>query len=132
MVSKSVKTDAEWKELLTDEQYSVMRKAGTEPPFSGEYNANKEAGEYLCAGCSAVLFSSADKFNSGTGWPSFTAPSSETSVATDADTSLSMERLEALCAECNGHLGHIFTDGPAPIGMRYCINSVALKFVKSE
>ncbi len=132
MVSKNVKTDAEWKELLTDEQYHVLRKGGTEPPFSGEYNGNKEAGEYLCAGCSAPLFSSADKFNSGTGWPSFTAPSTETSVATDMDTSLYMERMEALCAECSGHLGHIFPDGPEPTGMRYCINSVSLKFVKNE
>jgi peptide-methionine (R)-S-oxide reductase len=132
VVSKSKKTDAEWQEVLTDDQFRVMRTRGTEPPFSGEYNDNKEAGEYLCAGCSLPLFSSVDKFNSGTGWPSFTAPSSETSIATDADTSLSMERTEALCANCDAHLGHIFPDGPEPTGMRYCINSVSLKFVKSE
>jgi peptide-methionine (R)-S-oxide reductase len=121
------KTDAEWKEILTPEQYRVLRQKGTERPFSGEYSRSKEKGTYVCAGCGNPLYSSDTKFDSGTGWPSFWAPLREDSVATEEDRSLWMNRTEVLCKRCGGHLGHVFEDGPKPTGLRYCMNSAALK-----
>ncbi|MCW2951302.1 MAG: methionine-R-sulfoxide reductase, partial [Conexibacter sp.] len=105
----------------------VLRKAGTEPPFSGDYVYNKASGDYRCAACAAVLFAADTKFESGTGWPSFTGPVEGGKVETERDRSLFMERTEVLCGSCGGHLGHVFDDGPAPAGQRYCINSAALQ-----
>jgi peptide-methionine (R)-S-oxide reductase len=126
--SKVVKSEQEWREQLTPAQYEVLRKAGTEPPFSGDYVYNKESGDYRCAACSAVLFSGDTKFESGTGWPSFTEPAVAESVELRPDNSLFMRRTEVLCRTCGGHLGHVFDDGPGPTGQRYCINSLALSF----
>ena len=121
------KTDAEWRAALTPEAYEVLRRKGTERAFSGAYwNAHGDA-EYLCAGCGAQLFSSEAKFDSGTGWPSFTAPADPGVVATETDSSHGMLRTEVTCRRCGGHLGHLFNDGPAPTGQRYCINSISLK-----
>ena len=125
---KIFKSDEEWKELLSPEQYHVLRKKGTERPFSGALLGNKDKGMYLCSGCGNPLFHSEAKFDSGTGWPSFFAPVSETSLESVLDTSLGMRRSEVICANCDGHLGHVFPDGPQPTGLRYCINSVSLKF----
>lgn len=120
--------DADWRQNLSPEQYRVLRQAGTEPPGSGELLHNKEPGGYRCAGCGAPLFDSEHKFDSGSGWPSFTAPASNADVAEVHDHSHGMERVEVRCAKCEGHLGHVFPDGPGPDGLRYCINSAALAF----
>lgn len=122
------KTDEEWRQQLTPQQYEVLRQKGTEPPFAGEYVYNKETGMYRCAGCGADLFRSDTKFESGTGWPSFTEPAVAESVETHNDTSHGMVRTEVVCRRCGGHLGHVFPDGPGPTGLRYCINSCSLAF----
>ncbi len=132
MTEKVRKTEEEWKQLLTPEQYAVCRQKGTERPFTGEYCGLKEAGTYLCVCCGAELFRSEGKFDSGTGWPSFFAPVSEENVRTEEDNSYFMRRTEVLCNRCDAHLGHVFPDGPRPTGLRYCINSVALKLKKEE
>jgi peptide-methionine (R)-S-oxide reductase len=124
---KVQKTDAEWRQQLTPEQFHVLREKGTERPFTGEYAHAKAHGTYVCAGCGSPLFRSDEKFESGTGWPSFWAPVADDRVATETDTSYGMVRTEVECAECGGHLGHLFPDGPEPTGLRYCINSAALK-----
>ena len=128
MADKMQLTEAEWRARLTPEQYQVLRQAGTERAFTGAYDANKAAGEYVCAGCGATLFSSDDKYNSGSGWPSYTAPVAPGAVDEHHDAAHGMVRTEVRCASCEGHLGHVFPDGPGTQGLRYCINSAALDF----
>jgi peptide-methionine (R)-S-oxide reductase len=127
-MAKTNKSDAEWKALLTPEQYRVMREAGTEAPFSGEYDRCWDRGVYHCAGCGYPLFDSGSKFNAGCGWPSFHSELDEANIVQRADSSHGMSRIELLCCNCEAHLGHIFPDGPPPTGTRYCINSVSLEF----
>jgi peptide-methionine (R)-S-oxide reductase len=129
---KVKKSEDEWKKTLRPEEFLVLRKKGTEPPFTGKYVHQTAEGTYVCAGCGNLLFSSDTKFDSGSGWPSFFTPVASDAVVLKPDRSLGMNRTEVLCARCGGHLGHMFDDGPTPTGQRYCMNSVSLRFLKKE
>lgn len=131
-MEKIKKSETEWEKDLTPEQYNVMRKAGTEPAFTGRYYKTKDQGTYVCAGCGQPLFASDTKYESGTGWPSFYKPIEEGAVEEHTDNAFGMRRTEVRCARCDGHLGHVFPDGPRPTGMRYCMNSAALDLKKIE
>ena len=131
-MDKTQRTDAEWRSSLSPEQYRILRQAGTEPAWSGKLLEIKDKGEFRCAGCGEPLFSSETKYDSGSGWPSFTAPMAGESVSEHQDEGHGMVRTEVRCARCEGHLGHVFPDGPGPEGLRYCINSAALDFRKDD
>lgn len=128
MPDKLTLSDEEWRQRLSPEQYTVLRQGGTERAFTGKYEKNKQSGEYVCAGCGQPLFESGEKYDSGSGWPSFTAPAAADAVEEHRDASHGMVRTEVVCSRCEGHLGHVFPDGPGRDGLRYCINSAALDF----